>query len=359
VPLTEDIRRLLGFDDGPQSNAEIQFKIKPLGAVGAAAIPSDPSVVGAGGDTAASGGPGAAGAIPTGPGNTAVSPTGFGPQGQTILTPQQQISKKNPSLITHPLGAQTDDLYESAVAQLQFDTQSRYASLLQELGFMDDSGQFMPGTLETDASRQRGELERQRELGLQDVIENAVRGGTVFSGRRAKLQSQTQQPFDSAIAELTTRLSRELANRFQGVGGLTQQFELGRNQLLAEAAERIKMGLMGGPVGGEDGGGGGGFPGIGNNALITPEARAIAAQHFAGGPTTPGATPGAPPPPRPKGMPAGWKWNAAKGYWQSPDGKNFLVPGKPWASGGGSAAPPAPYAPSGRGGGGGYFAEGI
>jgi len=338
VPLTEDIRRLLGFDDGPQSNAEIQFKIKPLGAVGAAAVPSDPSVVGAGGDTAASGGLGAAGAIPTGPGNTAVGPAGFGPQGQTILTPQQQISKKNPTLITHPLGAQTDDLYESAVAQLQFDTQSRYASLLQELGFIDDSGQFMPGTLETDASRQRGELERQRELGLQDVIENAVRGGTVFSGRRAKLQSQTQQPFDSAIAELTTRLSRELANRFQGVGGLTQQFELGRNQLLAEAAERIKMSLMGGPVGGEDDGVsgqagsdvlGGAFPAGGGQAINDWINQALGGG--GGGPGPQGSTPGTPPPARPKGMPAGWKWNPTKGYWQSPDGKNFLLPGRPWA----------------------------
>jgi hypothetical protein len=278
MAITEDLRRLLGFDDGPENNAEIQFKIKPLGAVGAAAAAaSDPTVTGASGETGAGGGSPATGLPGTGltpaQGTPQAGPLGFGPQGASIVPQAQQLRKTNPTLITHPLGAQTDDIYEAAVAQLQFDTQSRYAQLLQELGFMDDSGQFMPGTLETDAARQRNELDRQRSLGIQDVTENAVRGGTVFSGRRAQLQAQTQQPFDSAIAELQTRLSRELANRFQGIGGLTQQFELGRNSLIADAAERIKAGLMTGPVGGEGGGGGGGAPAGG--ALAT--ARALGA----------------------------------------------------------------------------------
>lgn len=253
MALTEDIRRLLGFEDGPENNAEIQFKIKPLGSVGATVgVPSDPSVTGAteagsgvsgvGGASQASG---ALGAVGAGASNTAINlPAGFGPQGASIVPQQQQVKNQNPSLVTHPLGAQTDDIYEAAVAQLQYDTQSRYAQLLQELGFVGDSGQFMPGTLETEATRQRYDLERQRDLSLQEVIEGAVRGGTVFSGRRAQNQAQAQQPFDSAISELTTRLSRELANRYQGLGDITRQFELGRGSLLAEASERIKAALL-------------------------------------------------------------------------------------------------------------------
>jgi len=260
---------MLGFEDGPESNAEIQFKIKPLGAIGAAAAASDPAVTGAAeAGTGAANVAGAQGALPTGPGSTAdLPPTGFGTGGASIVPQAQQVKKGNPTLLTHPLGAQTDDMYESAVAQLQYDTQSRYAQLLQELGFVGDNGQFSPGTLETDATRQRNELERQRGLSLQDVTEAAVRGGTVFSGRRAQNQMQAQQPFDSAISELTTRLSRELASRYQGLGDLTRQFELGRGSLLSEAAERIKQSLMGNAIGGDSADpGAGGPPGGGATA---------------------------------------------------------------------------------------------
>jgi hypothetical protein len=251
------------------------------------------------------------------------------------------MRKQNPTLVTHPLGAQTDDIYESSVAQLAFDTQSRYASLLQELGFIDDAGTFLPGTLETDAARQRADLERQRGLALDEVVNNAIRGGTVFSGRRAQRTAETQQPFDAAVTELTTRLSRELANRFQGISGLTQQFELGRNMLLSEAAERIKQSLMTGPVGGEEGGGGaGGLPVLPDGSILFAPTSGQGGSFFppgmlsgAGAPATQGATPGAAPPARPKGMPSNWSWNAQRGYWQSPDGRFFLLPGKPWSPG--------------------------
>lgn len=265
MALTDDIRSLLGFGDGPETNAEINLKIKPLGSVSAAPAPSDPTTVGATGGDASGGAtlgtlgssPSAGtGTLPLG-GGIGTTPDanrtllGFGPGGQSVVDPSQRLRNTNPNLIKHPLGAQTDDIYEAAVAQLAFDTQRQHAQLLQELGFVDAEGNFMPGTLETEAVRQRSELERQRQLTLEEVIGNAVRGGTVFSGRRAKLQSDAQQPFDAAISELTTRLSRELASRFQGISGLNQQFEIGRNMLLAEAAERIKAALMGGPVGGD------------------------------------------------------------------------------------------------------------
>lgn len=257
MALTEDIRRLLGYDQGPDNNSEITFKIKPLGSTAATpGISSDPSVVGAGGETGAAAGVGGASPLAGGaPGSQqqAQLPLGFGQGGQSVVAQGQRMKRQNPSLVTHPLGGQTDDIYEAAVAQLAFDTQSRYANLLQELGFVDDQGNFLPGTLETEAVRQRSELERQRGLGQQDVVEGAVRGGTVFSGRRAQLAAQSAQPFDAAIAELGTRLARELAGRYQGLGDLTRQFELGRNQLVAEAAERIKAGLLAQQAGGDGG----------------------------------------------------------------------------------------------------------
>ncbi len=267
MALTEDIRRLLGFDQ-PGNDAEIQFKIKPLSLTSsmqtqAPATPatSEPSVTGGGGETGAGGGiltptapaaqvipPENAPPITTGAATTSPS-AGYGAGGLSIVPGGQRVQNKNPSLVTHPLGAQTDDVYEAAVAQLQHQTQSQYMNLLQELGFMDEQGNFIPGTLETEAVRQRAELERQRGLSLQDVLENAVQRGTVFSGRRAKLTAQAQQPFDTGIANVGTVLSRELAKRYQGLGELTSQFELGRNMLISEAAQRIKESLMGGPMG--------------------------------------------------------------------------------------------------------------
>lgn len=267
MALTDELSRLLGFDQ-PGNNAEISFKLKPILPPGQAeatigGAPSDPALgaggAGAGDTNASSGGTSAIGGAANPLGQL---PLGFGPQGQSIVPEAQRRAQgSNPQLITHPLGAQTDDIYEAAVSQLQFDTQSQYARLLQEIGFMGPGGEFMPGTLETDAIRQRAEVERQRELALQDVIEAAVRGGTVFSGRRAKNTAQAQQPFDAAIGELTTRLSRELAGRYQSLAGLTQQFEIGRNMLIAEAAERAKAALLGGPVGGEPPPGGDGAAG--------------------------------------------------------------------------------------------------
>jgi hypothetical protein len=200
MALTDELSRLMGFDQGPDNNAEVNIKIKPLGSVGAGAqqnafapVPSEPS---AGTGTSGIGGTSAPSTVappatpPTGSETAASSYFG---NGETAVPVGQRVQKTNPTLVTHPLGAQTDDIYEAAVAQLQFDTQRQYASLLQELGFMDESGSFIPGTLETGATRQRTELQRQRELQLQQVVENAVRGGTVFSGRRAKLQAQAQE----------------------------------------------------------------------------------------------------------------------------------------------------------------------
>jgi len=286
----------MGFDQ-PGNDAEIAIKIKPLTALGAATPPtpssvtgdqtgtepvpsSDPSAVGVGGATS-SGGAGVPGIIP-GPGLPATpitqdptttqngqlpnSPSGFGPGGQTIVPESQRVTNANPTLVTHPLGARTDDIYEAAVAQLAHDTQAQYLQQLQDLGWMDANGQFIPGLLETEAVRNRSEIGRQRDLTLQNIMEGSVRGGTVFSGRRAQLQAQGQQPYDAALANLETVLGRETGKRYQNLGDLTRQFELSRNSLVADAAERYQNSLLGGPAGDGGGGGGGGGEAPASNA---------------------------------------------------------------------------------------------
>jgi hypothetical protein len=135
------------------------------------------------------------------------------------------------------------------VAQLQFDTQRNYLQTLADLGWMDEGGNFVPGLLETEAVRRRGDLNFEREGAIRNVTEGAMRGGTVFSGRRAFNQSQAQRPYDAALANLETTLGRELGTRYSNLGDLTRQFELSRNQLIAEAVQRYQQSLLGGPAG--------------------------------------------------------------------------------------------------------------
>jgi len=360
MALDEDLMRIMGFNQGPDNNAEVTMKIKPLGSVSASGItpanatatptsaappeqgqpsvPSDPASVG-GASTSVPGGT----ATPTLPatdasltGAPAAAPAGYGPEGQSIVPEAQRVANKNPQLVTHPLGAQTDDIYESSIAQLQFDTQAKYMSLLQDLGFMDDKGQFMPGLLETEAVRRRSDIGFERDLALQQVVENAVRGNTVFSGRRAQNQAQTQRPYDAALSNLETTLGRELGGRYQQLGDLTRGFELNRNSMISEAAERIRQSLLGGPVGDSGGNDNTGDQGsvdyssvdaLLNSLPNLAEYPGALASYFGQSGGQAGA------PARPKGMPSNWKWNAQKGYWVSPDGKNFLPRGKPWSYG--------------------------
>lgn len=261
MALTEDLQRIMGFDQGPDNNAEVNIKIKPLGAVNAAAT-SEPSTVGAaGGATGGTAGVGEAPTVEGTPLGSPLTPTGakpptppgtyqgFGPEGQSIVPLGQRQKKVNPTLVTHPLGARTDDLYESAIAQLQFDANRKYLETLADLGWMDEAGNFIPGLLETEAVRRRSDLGFERDAAIRMALEGSQRGGTVFSGRRAWNQAQAQRPYDAALANLETTLGRELGLRYGQLGDITRQFELGRQQLIAEAAQRFAAQQQGGPAG--------------------------------------------------------------------------------------------------------------
>ena len=264
MTLADNLQQLMALDqDG--ANAEINLKVKPLtNSSGVSALASDPTSVGAGGDTGGAGSGAGGGGTPGGGGgplanpvDTATLPAGFGQGGESVVPINQRQTMTNPQLVTHPLGARTDDIYEAAIAQLQQQTQSQYRNTMRDLGWVNDQGQFIAGNHETQAIRDRAEINRQRELKLQDIIEGAVRGGTVFSGRRAQLQEQGIQPYDVALSNLETKLGRDLSSRYESLGELTRGFELSRNQLIADAAARYQASLEGGPAAGDLTGGGG------------------------------------------------------------------------------------------------------
>lgn len=203
--------------------------------------------------------------------------------------PVNQRLTKNPQLVTHPLGAQTDAQYESAVAQLQQNINSQYATVLRDLGFLDADGNFVPGALELEAARRRAELGYQQDLAKQQVTNDSLRRGTIFSGRRAVLQAQAEQPYVSALAQLQSGLSSSLGDRYRQAEDLMRQFNVDRDVLIASAAERAANRIIANPVGQAAGTPrpateyGGNFPELDANTIRTAAALEANPYLFSGG----------------------------------------------------------------------------
>jgi len=229
--LGEDLRNLNlgGFSLG--AGDTLSLKITP----GAAASATQAGAASGGGTTGGSG--------------QGLAGSGGVPQGFQSQVPSNQRLSQNPQLVTHPLGAQTDSQYEAAVAQLAHGVNQQYAGVLRDLGFIDESGNFVPGALELAAARQRASLQNQQQLAREQVTNDKLRQGALFSGRRAVLQAQAEQPFVSGLAELESSLAGQLGDRYRQASGLLQGFTLDRNALIAAAAERALQRIVSAPVG--------------------------------------------------------------------------------------------------------------
>lgn len=244
MALGEDIRSAIGSFQ-PDAGEEISLKIKPV-----AQPTGAPS-----GLQLSAGPPGTQGSSP---GATLPAPTGAAPVvggaaaapniTNSVVPPNQRLTQ-NPQLVTHPLGAQTDSMYEAAVAQLAQNIRSQYAGTLRDLGYLNDQGGFVPGMLEIEAARQRAELQRQQELAREQVTHGAIRGNTVFSGRRAVLQAQAEHPLVAAQAQIESQLAGAIGDRYRQATDLLRQFTVDRDLLIAEAANRAAQRIQATPVG--------------------------------------------------------------------------------------------------------------
>lgn len=156
---------------------------------------------------------------------------------QTVVPTNQRLGR-NPMLPQHPLGAYTDAQYEAQQAMLQQEISKRYADILQQLGYTDDQGNFIMGSVETNAGRQRADLEHSMGLARDEVTKQAQREGTLFSGIRGKLQGQAEFPMANAEARLDADLPLQLGSLYEQAGGLVSEYTLRQNQLIADAAAR-------------------------------------------------------------------------------------------------------------------------
>lgn len=228
MALYEQIQDALG-NYTPGAGEEISLKIKPAGlATESAPQPSNLTMAPTASATQAGGGGGGAGATP------AATPQPV----QSIVPGAGQALQRNPQLAGAPAGAYTDAQFEAGRAAAQHQFQQTYFDILQQLGFIGDDGQFVPGLVETQAARQRADLQRSQALAAEGVTQQARRGGTVFSGRRAVNQARAEHPFVQALAQLESELPLTLGNLFQQAQGARSGFEVQLMGLLADAAAR-------------------------------------------------------------------------------------------------------------------------
>lgn len=167
---------------------------------------------------------------------------------QTITAPGQRLGK-NPQLAGTPASIQQDDIYAAAYANARQHANAEYQAVLRNIGFTNESGNFIPGLFETNAARQRAELGFQGGEAARRVNEGGIQGGTFFSGRRANLLGIAAHPTDTALAQLETDLPQQLAGGYDQAGDILRQFGITQQGLLAELAARQAAAAQQRPVG--------------------------------------------------------------------------------------------------------------
>lgn len=185
----------------------------------------------------------------------------FTPAGSAVA-PNQRLAR-NPQLPQHPLGAFTDAQFEAELASLRADTAKKHADILRQLGYQDDQGNFIMGSVENEANRQRSDLDRSQRLAEEDVTHQAQREGTLFSGLRGTATARATHPFASAMADLDVSVPNTLSQLYESAGGLIDDYSIQQNRLLADAASRRAAAITAQ-------GGAGGVPGGNDPALATP-----------------------------------------------------------------------------------------
>lgn len=169
------------------------------------------------------------------------------PGGVTSLSANMQLGL-NPQLPQHPSTIPTDSQFEAQDAMARNDLMHQYNDVLKQLGYMDpSSGQFVMGTVESGANRQRDELARSQALAVEDVTNQMQSQGTLFSGLRGTQQARAEHPFVQALADLDVSTPQQLSDLFTQAGNLISGYNLTLNQELADYANRAAQAAINNP----------------------------------------------------------------------------------------------------------------
>jgi len=171
------------------------------------------------------------------------------PVGLPTMLPQNMWLQRNPMLPQTAMGQYTDSQYEQDIAQAQHDMATQYADILQQLGYVDQNGNFVQGSVESQANRQQADLQRQMQLADEQVTQQHQQLGTLFSGLRGTDQARAEYPMVTGISDLMTQTPLTLQQLYEKAGGLTEAYNLAQNQALINAANRRSAALTAAPPG--------------------------------------------------------------------------------------------------------------
>src|SRR4249920_3061372 len=122
--------------------------------------------------------------------------------GIVASTPALQL-QRNPMLPQSPLGAYMDSQYAAENAVLRSNIAKQYQDVLQQLGYNDpNTGQFVLGSVEAEANRQKADLNRSVQLADEQTTQQHQNLGTLFSGLRGTDQARAEYPFITGISNL-------------------------------------------------------------------------------------------------------------------------------------------------------------
>jgi hypothetical protein len=150
----------------------------------------------------------------------------------------QYYLPQNMGIDSPPPDAPIDSQYLTDEAGLRADISGQYQDELGYLGYTDDQGNYIPGSLLTDAQINEAQYEQQRQLAIKQNTQNAQQQGTLFSGIRAQQQAEAESPYIQSIAGIEQRLPVDMASHYEKAAGLISSYNNQQSALLASAAAR-------------------------------------------------------------------------------------------------------------------------
>jgi len=158
--------------------------------------------------------------------------------GSPLVPPVNRQLGQNPMLPALPATGDLDSQYLADEAALRQQIGQQYGDVLQQLGWSDENGNFIPGSLSVQAGRQASSLARSSNLAAEDVTNQATRDQTLFSSRRALDTARAQFPFQTQIGQLGVDIPVALGGLYERAAGLIDQYVTANNRLLAAMAQR-------------------------------------------------------------------------------------------------------------------------
>ena len=168
----------------------------------------------------------------------------------------------NPQL-PEPQGVWSDPQYETDISDLRRSFIENYQNDLQQLGYTDAAGNYIPGGLQIAYDRQNTAAQKALADAEIAAANNAQMRGTLFSGRRADELAQMQAPTRTQISQMTEDLPRQLGALYTHASGLLGDWGRGISNAAARAVGRYVPPAAPPPPEPPPGGGGGGAGDVG------------------------------------------------------------------------------------------------